>query len=421
MLFFIYCRKSVNTAKGESIENQKNMCRQYIFSRFGMQNNIKVYTDEGFSGKDTHRPMFKKMIEDIDFEGPDYIVCYRLDRISRNVGDFSSLIERLNRKKISLVCLKEEFDTSKPIGKAMMYIASVFSQLERETIAERVRDNMLELSKSGRWLGGTTPLGFKSVSDTITENGKTKTFFKLAPVKHEENIVKYIFSQYINIKSLCGVKRQLDNLNIKTRNGKNFSPTAIKSILLNPVYCQSDQYAINFLEKSGCLVFAEKSNENGLTAYNKRSLYTNKTLKSDWIIATGKHRAFINGKDWVRVQKIIESNAHKTIKPALLHNKNSLLSGIIYCKNCGSRLFAKQRSGKDVYDYICANKQKYGKAFCNMQNLDGIDTDRKFNEKFSYIMFEEFLSLDTTNKRRLIESVCKRIEWDGKDLHINFI
>ncbi len=93
---------------------------------------------------------------------PDYLVCYRLDRISRNVSDFSALIEELNDRNISFVCIKEEFDTSKPMGKAMMYIASVFAQLERETIAERVRDNMLMLARTGRWLGGTPPLGYTS-------------------------------------------------------------------------------------------------------------------------------------------------------------------------------------------------------------------------------------------------------------------
>ncbi len=57
----------------------------------------------------------------------------------------------------------------------MMYIASVFSQLERETIAERIRDNMHELSKSGRWLGGNTPTGYQSERVTsITIDGKQK-------------------------------------------------------------------------------------------------------------------------------------------------------------------------------------------------------------------------------------------------------
>ncbi len=103
------------------------------------------------------------------------MVCYRLDRISRNIGDFANLIEELNELHISFISIKEQFDTSSPMGRAMMYIASVFSQLERETIAERIRDNMLELSKSGRWLGGNTPTGYTSESvSSVTIDGKVK-------------------------------------------------------------------------------------------------------------------------------------------------------------------------------------------------------------------------------------------------------
>ena len=76
------------------------------------------------------------------------IVVYRLDRISRNIGDFAKLIEDLGDRHIDFISIREQFDTSSPMGRAMMYIASVFSQLERETIAERIRDNMHELSKT---------------------------------------------------------------------------------------------------------------------------------------------------------------------------------------------------------------------------------------------------------------------------------
>ena len=137
MQFFIYSRKSVYTGKGESIENQIEMCRQYIHAKFSeaCDSDIVVYEDEGFSAKNTDRPQFQQMLRDIPRKKPDFVVCYRLDRISRNVSDFSALIEDLNDRSISFVCIKEEFDTSKPMGKAMMYIASVFAQLERETIA----------------------------------------------------------------------------------------------------------------------------------------------------------------------------------------------------------------------------------------------------------------------------------------------
>ena len=178
MQFFIYSRKSVYTGKGESIENQIEMCKQYIHSKFSdlSDADITVYEDEGFSAQNTDRPQFQQMLRDIKLKKPDFVVCYRLDRVSRNVSDFSSLIEDLNDRDISFVCIKEEFDTSKPMGKAMMYIASVFAQLERETIAERVRDNMLMLARTGRWLGGTTPTGYTSEKQQeIIMDGKVKT------------------------------------------------------------------------------------------------------------------------------------------------------------------------------------------------------------------------------------------------------
>ena len=95
--YVIYSRKSKFTGKGESIENQIELCRQYIAMHFGEDaaENVLVYEDEGFSGGNLERPQFKKMMKDsqkIEFAA---IVVYRLDRISRNIGDFAKLIEDL--------------------------------------------------------------------------------------------------------------------------------------------------------------------------------------------------------------------------------------------------------------------------------------------------------------------------------------
>ena len=173
--YVIYSRKSKFTGKGESIENQIELCRQYIAMHFGEEaaENVLVYEDEGFSGGNLERPQFKKMMKDSQKIAFAAIVVYRLDRISRNIGDFAKLIEDLGDRHIDFISIREQFDTSSPMGRAMMYIASVFSQLERETIAERIRDNMHELSKTGRWLGGTTPTGYASESlSSVTVDGK---------------------------------------------------------------------------------------------------------------------------------------------------------------------------------------------------------------------------------------------------------
>ena len=151
MIAAIYSRKSKFTGKGESIENQIQLCMDYG-KNIGITEFL-VYEDEGFSGGSTDRPKFKDMLSDARNKKFDCLICYRLDRISRNVSDFSALIEELNKLGVSFISIKEQFDTSTPMGCAMMYISSVFAQLERETIAERVKDNMYELARTGRWLG----------------------------------------------------------------------------------------------------------------------------------------------------------------------------------------------------------------------------------------------------------------------------
>ena len=158
----IYSRKSRFTGKGESIENQIELCKKYIDVNYPdtPEDNIFIYEDEGFSGGNIERPQFKKMMEDARKKKFSVIICYRLDRISRNIGDFAKLIDEFSDLEISFESIKEKFDTESSLGRAMMYIASVFSQLERETIAERIRDNMHELAKTGRWLGGNTPTGY---------------------------------------------------------------------------------------------------------------------------------------------------------------------------------------------------------------------------------------------------------------------
>ena len=112
----IYSRKSRFTGKGESIENQIELCRQYIHIHFTdiKDEDILIYEDEGFSGGNTERPQFKKMMKDAREHDFSAIVCYRLDRISRNIGDFAKLIEELNALQISFVSIKEQFDTSSP-------------------------------------------------------------------------------------------------------------------------------------------------------------------------------------------------------------------------------------------------------------------------------------------------------------------
>ena len=105
-----------------------------------------MYKDEGVSGKSLERPEMQRMLRDIEADKIDILICYRLDRVSRNVRDFSNLIEQLTEWHKEFISIKEAFDTRNPMGRAMMMISSVFSQLERETIAERITDNNRQMA-----------------------------------------------------------------------------------------------------------------------------------------------------------------------------------------------------------------------------------------------------------------------------------
>ena len=124
----IYARKSKDTDTGESISNQIERYKTYASLKDWK---VVEYFDEDYSGKDTNRPAFQKMISDIELGKINNVIFYRLDRVSRNVLDICTFIEELNNKGVGFVSLKENFDTTTPIGRAMLLITAVFAQLER--------------------------------------------------------------------------------------------------------------------------------------------------------------------------------------------------------------------------------------------------------------------------------------------------
>lgn len=421
--FAIYSRKSKYTGKGESIENQIELCRQYINVHFGEKaGNILVYEDEGFSGGNLARPRFKKMMSDASEGKFSAIVVYRLDRISRNVGDFSQLIETLNDMSISFISVKEQFDTSTPMGRAMMYIASVFSQLERETIAERIRDNMQELAKTGRWLGGNTPTGYCSESmEKVTVDDKIKKAYRLKLVPEEADIVALIFKTFIETNSLTGTDAFLLQNGIKTKKGNSFTRFTIKTILMNPVYMTADEDAYAYLSAHSDALFAEKSDfdgKRGIMAYNRTIQKPGKAIKyrpiSEWIIAVGYHPGIIPGAAWILAQERLTQNRSKQFRKT--RSNVALLSGLLICGDCGDYMRPKltKRTGSDgeyIYSYMCSTKERSASKSCSIKNLNGNKLDGAIVDEIKNLSRDdsEFL-LQLTKTHKLLEENVKSYE-----------
>ncbi|MGL4913450.1 MAG: recombinase family protein [Romboutsia sp.] len=359
----IYSRKSIFTGKGESIENQIQLCTDYIKSHHSISTeDISVYQDEGYSGGNMNRPMFKKLLEDANLKKFDCLICYRLDRISRNVSDFSTLIERLNKLNIAFISIKEQFDTSTPMGRAMLYISSVFAQLERETIAERVRDNMYELAKTGRWLGGVTPLGFKSTTITYyDEHMSQRKMCKLEPDTEELKLVKYIFDEYIKFRSLSKLNTNFYKEGIKSSRGKYFSQSSLSLILRNAAYVKANDDVIEYLLSKDFQIAGNPDNVHGILTYAKNT--------TSPIAAIANHEGIIDADNWLKVQHLLDNNSDKA--PRAGTGINTLLSGILKCSICGSnmRLSYKKSSNNTIIYYICGLKKTRGTAGCKCKNI----------------------------------------------------
>ena len=393
----IYSRKSKFTGKGESIGNQVELCKEYVRTVFGEEylDRCVIFEDEGFSGGDLKRPDFQKMMEQVRKREYRAIVVYRLDRISRNISDFTGLIDELSKLDVSFVSIKEQFDTGSPMGRAMMFIISVFSQLERETIAERIRDNMHELAKTGRWLGGNTPTGFRSDAvSKITIDGKARKSYKLVPIPEEIEIPKLIFNLYAVTDSLTAVEAELMRQRIKTKRGKDFTRFAIKGILQNPVYMVADEHAYRyFTEREAEVCFPKEAFDGscGIMAYNRTCQEKGQTTQllpvNEWIIALGKHAGVIPSRQWIKVQESLDRNKSKSYRKP--RSNEALLTGLLYC-SCGERMYPKvtqrvNEKGEPVYTYVCRLKERSKKELCSRRNASGNALDAAIVEQLKYL------------------------------------
>lgn len=170
--------------EGYSVDVQKEKLLGYCAVKG--YDNPKLYIDGGWSGSNIERPEMQKLLRDISNGQVDRVVVYKLDRLSRSQKDTLFLIEDVfNPHDVGFISIQENFDTTAPMGRAMLGIMAVFAQLERETIRERTRMGMNERVKNGYWPGGgNTPFGYdydetQGILVPNSDAGKVKQIFEL--------------------------------------------------------------------------------------------------------------------------------------------------------------------------------------------------------------------------------------------------
>ncbi len=406
----IYCRKSVNTQRGESMQSQIDHCRACLAAHRSPEEAAQawVYQDEGFSGAALCRPAMQRLLSDIRARIIHCVVCYRLDRISRSVSDFTALMEEFARYQVSFLCASEEFDTAKPMGRAMLYIASVFSQLERETIAERVRDNMYTLAADGRWLGGPPPYGYR-----ILRTALPKAVSHLVASESELSVVRDLFHIMQQHRSLELAEQKLKAY--RNRKGKPFSRRYLRAILRNPVYAAADADTAAWLQIHGYqLCFSPSEHcQNGVLIYGKHPNHA--AAETVCLAAEGIHPAVCSGTEWCALQTDA-AYVHPRRKTIL---SSGLLQGRLRCSLCGDVMQCKKRSGRTgQYDYLCRAKARAHSCHC--PNLQGAAADAAvWNALLIYLQSSEgkaLTKLSFAGQLAVCSLVVESAEWNGEKL-----
>lgn len=348
MITAIYTRQSLEKKDSISLESQANFCLSLINDN----EEYKIYSDSGWSGKNIERPQMQQLLTDIKSGKISKVLVYKLDRISRSVLDFNRLLELFKKYNVEFNSYSENLDTTSPIGRAMINIISVFAQLEREQTAERVRDNYYQRAKQGSFLGGTVPYGFNKSSTII--NGKKVPI--LVPNEQQQEIIKYIFSLYAQRDlSLGDVQRILNSQEIKSAKGTNWDSSKVSKILRSPLYVRADSNIYNYYKARGAIITSDINDFQGINGcfiIGKRKASDRRyTDVTDHQLSLSIHEGFIESDTFLKCQYKLDKNVRITNSG---QSKISFLSGLFKCAKCSSSMQI-MKSGKKSY-ILCRGK-----------------------------------------------------------------
>lgn len=343
----LYARQSVEKVDSISIESQLEYCRHEARG-----NPCREYIDRGYSGKNTNRPAFEQLLADVRQGKVARVIVYKLDRISRSILDFANMMQLFQQHRVEFVSSTERFDTSTPIGRAMLHICIVFAQLERETIQKRVTDAYYSRCKKGLYMGGRVPYGFAR-QQTVLDGVRTSMF---VPVPQEARQVQLIYSLYADpANSLGDLVRYLNAHGHKQLRGGMWSTARLSEMLRNPVYVRADAAVYDFFKERGAQILNPAAD---FTGYNGCYLYKgaggegrSPSDLSGREVVLAPHEGLVSSRDWLRCRLRCQQNRRST---TTCKAKSSWLLGKVKCGRCGYGLSVVKSDTRWQRYFVCS-------------------------------------------------------------------
>ena len=326
----VYTRKSINQGLDQefnTLDAQRQAIEAIIESQRG-EGWVALpekYDDGGFTGANTKRPAFQRLLQDIKDDKVDAVAIYKLDRLSRSLTDFANIIDYFDRYGVSFTSITQQFNSATSMGKLTLNILMSFAEFERQVIAERTRDKMAATRMRGMWTGGRPVLGFDVEEKKLVVNDE------------EAGQVREIYDLYLKLGSLLTVVQELNRRKLKnkthvTKSGKvfpgaDFEKNSVRRILTNALYLGKVEF-------------------NG-------EMYD------------GEHQRIVDQKTWDAVQRQLEEHRRATGNGGK-NAVTAILKGLVRCGMCGSPLThasTKRRDRRYRY-YDCQKRHKNGSSSC---------------------------------------------------------
>ncbi len=345
----LYIRVSTGrqASEGDSLEEQEKELKKFCEYKNYLIH--KIHIERGRSAKDTNRPEYQNLLSDVQAKRINAVVVKKLDRLSRSLLDFEDFMLTAQKHEVEFISLKESFDTTGAMGKAMLRVALVFAQLEREQNSERVKDVMTFRAENGYHNGGKPAYGYDSINK------------ELVPHRQEKKILELIFNKFIETKSTMDVARMLNDAGYRNRHNQLWDCRKILHTLKNPLYI-------------------------GQVTWNDKQYQ-------------GVHQPLITEKVFNQVQTIFERKGRNFF--AHTHTR-AMLKGLLICGDCRAVMttsHALNRKKQKYFYYRCTsttNRPGKDSKICNFKYVGFKIVETRF--------IQLLLSLGTEEKFKPIEN-----------------
>lgn len=348
-----------------------------------------IFEDAGYSAKNTDRPAFQQMMSRLRTGEFSHILVWKIDRISRNLLDFTTMYQELKNLGVTFVSKNEQFDTSSAMGEAMLKIILVFAELERQMTSERVTAVMMSRATGGQWNGGKVPYGYSydKVAGAFSEDPQ------------EAEIVRLMYVKYIEERSLLKVSKMLNERGVKSRSGNEWNPVTVRIILRNPFYIGTYRY--NYRDET-----------KGKKDWSVKD-------ESEWIMVEDHHPPLVNPETWNDANRILAENLRSNAIWNSSYNRKNvhIFAGLLTCGCCGNNMTATiDRARKDGYRpsiYACRMKRRTDQ--CNNKYISDLTIGPFFLNYIANMIkasdsFGKTTSIETLEKKLLRGDLFKDVE-----------